>query len=235
MLFKLQNLQNNRSTHCGVLEFLQSDEPVCFLPCWMMNHLKLKDGDNICIESVSFLPPATFARFQPKSKDFLDISNTRAVLEHALRSFSCLTTGDIISIRYLNRDYELSVLELKPSNAVSIIECDMEVDFAPAMDSIEEKSVPSTTVTNDDEQNSKIPMTFRPFSGQGNRLNGKVKSSDNEQKNFSDDEEKRGKPNYNYKCGLLQFPRIPLNNLNNDIDEILDKKFRPFTGEEKKS
>jgi ubiquitin fusion degradation protein 1 len=32
---------------------------------------------------------------------------------------------------YNNKVYEMSVLETKPADAVSVIECDLNVDFAP--------------------------------------------------------------------------------------------------------
>lgn len=92
----------------------------------MMRNLLLEEGDLIAIENVS-LPVATFSRFQPQSEDFLDITNPKAVLENCLRSFACLTTGDIIAINYNSKIYELCVLETKPGHAVSIIECDMNV------------------------------------------------------------------------------------------------------------
>lgn len=92
----------------------------------MMHNLLLEEGDLLQIESVS-LPVATFSRFQPQSIDFLDITNPTAVLENGLRSFACLTTGDMIAIKYNQRIYELCVLESKPGPAVSIIECDMNV------------------------------------------------------------------------------------------------------------
>lgn len=94
----------------------------------MMHNLLLQEGDTIQIESVS-LPVATFSRFQPQTTDFLDISNPKAVLENGLRNFACLTTGDIIAIKYNQKIYELCVLETKPGNAVSIIECDMNVSL----------------------------------------------------------------------------------------------------------
>merc|ERR1739848_620332 len=46
-----------------------------------------------------------------------------------LRHFACLSKGDIVAINYNKKIYELNVLETKPANAVSIIECDMNVDF----------------------------------------------------------------------------------------------------------
>lgn len=94
-----------------------------------MHNLLLEEGDIVQIESVS-LPVATFSKFKPQSPDFLEISNQKAVLENALRNFACLTTGDLVAIKYNSKIYELCVLETKPGNAVSIIECDMNVRVA---------------------------------------------------------------------------------------------------------
>jgi ubiquitin fusion degradation protein 1 len=91
MLFKLTNPKHDRLTHCGVLEFLPNNEPHCYLPHWMMHHLLLEEGDEIHVESVRSLPSATYVRFEPQSKTFLDITNPKAVLEKVLRNFSCLT------------------------------------------------------------------------------------------------------------------------------------------------
>lgn len=88
----------------------------------------LDEGGVIQVESVS-LSVATFSRFQPQSPDFLDISNPKAVLENCLRNFACLTTGDVVNIKYNQKDYQLSVLETQPGEAVSIIECDMNVSL----------------------------------------------------------------------------------------------------------
>lgn len=92
----------------------------------MMHNLLLEEGDIVQLESVS-LQVATFSKFEPQSPDFLDITNPKAVLENALRNFACLTAGDLIAIKYNSKIYELCVLETKPGNAVSIIECDMNV------------------------------------------------------------------------------------------------------------
>lgn len=75
------------------------------------------------------LPKATFVKFRPQSVDFLEISNPRAVLERALRNFSCVTVGDHICIPYNNKYYYLEVREVKPADAACIIETDCNVDF----------------------------------------------------------------------------------------------------------
>ncbi|CAF1277273.1 unnamed protein product [Adineta ricciae] len=255
MLFKLKNKKLERIIHCGVLEFHQNGNDTCYLPNWMMRHLILQEGDEVNVESVN-LPTAKFARFQPQSQDFLDISNPKAVLEKTLRNFNCLTKGDIIAINYLNRNYELCVLELKPADAVSIIECDMEVDFAPPVGYVEPKYTPTTSqniATTPKTTNSmaatpgdplssipssfKSPSTFLPFHGQGNRLNGKTRSTDQEQQqqNSLAAQQARGVPNYNYEYGTIQFIRTPLRSMNEETSTTGDKAtsntFQPFTGE----
>jgi len=51
-----------------------------------------------------------------------------------LRNYSCLTTGDTIMVAYNNKKYYIDIVEAKPSSAISIIETDCEVDFAPPLD-----------------------------------------------------------------------------------------------------
>ena len=86
----------------------------------------IDEGETLTVESAT-LPVASYSKFEPQSPDFLDITNPKAMLENALRSFACLTSGDMIAIRYNSKLYELRVLETRPGPGVSIIECDMDV------------------------------------------------------------------------------------------------------------
>ena len=122
---------------------------VIFIPHWMMDNLLLDERDLVVVENVT-LPVATFAKFEPQSVDFLDIRNPKAVLENSFRNFSCLTQGDVIAVYYNKRVYELRVVEVRPGKAVSIIDCDMEVEFVPPVGYIDRSStqfVPTTPVT----------------------------------------------------------------------------------------
>ena len=68
-------------------------------------------------------------------------------LETTLRNFSCLSTGDSIMVAYNNKKYYIDIIETKPASAISIIETDCEVDFAPPLDYKEpEKPVASFPV-----------------------------------------------------------------------------------------
>lgn len=215
MLFKLSNDEGGRETHAGVLEFV-ADEGKVYLPYWMMTqNLMLGEGGILRVESAS-LPVATFSKFQPHSLDFLELSNPKAVLESRLRNFACLSAGDVIAIQYNDRTYEMSVLETKPANAVSIIECDMNVDFAPPVGYQEPDSIAdSKGAYNDDDFDMDDlipePTGFIAFGGSGNRLDGKKKKATPEQeKNIIKQAEReyiRGIPDYDYEIGFLKFIR----------------------------
>ncbi|XP_057548695.1 uncharacterized protein LOC130827096 isoform X1 [Amaranthus tricolor] len=176
MLFELSNPSASRVTHCGVLEFI-ADEGLIYLPYWMMENMLLSEGDIVQVKNAS-LSKGSFVKLQPHTKDFLDISNPKAVLETALRNFSCLTTGDTIMVAYNNKKFYIDVVETKPSAAVSIIETDCEVDFAPPLDYKEPEKPSRTTPTKkprseDEEEPAKKVTKFNPFTGPGRRLDGK--------------------------------------------------------------
>lgn len=233
MLFKLTNKKMNRVTHCGVLEFT-ADEGKVYLPYWMMHNLLLDEGNIIQIESVS-LPVATFSRFQPQSPDFLDITNPKAVLENSLRNFACLTTGDVIAINYNRRVYELCVLETKPGDAVTIIECDMNVEFAAPVGYQEEKRE-----QNKDEEMVIDPADLMPepkgfvaFKCEGNRLDGKKKKKDDGSSSDASSSKvvyQRGIPDYDYKVGTIQFFRYSKPKSADEPKEG-EEDFRAFSGQ----
>jgi ubiquitin fusion degradation protein 1 len=126
MLFMLTST-NGRKTHSGVLEFT-AEEGCVYIPFWMMQNLQIEEGALVTVSNIS-LPKATFCKLQPQSVDFLEISNPRAVLEHALRNFSCITQGDIIQIPYNDKNYRLQLCKVEPGPAACIIETDCNVDF----------------------------------------------------------------------------------------------------------
>jgi ubiquitin fusion degradation protein 1 len=126
MLFRLKS-ETNQSTHCGVLEFT-AEEGSCYIPYWMMQNLLIQEGDVITVTNTS-LPKATMIKLKPQHVDFLEISNPKAVLEFALRNFSCVTKGDIIQIPYNNKNYQFELRDVQPQDAACIIETDCNLEF----------------------------------------------------------------------------------------------------------
>jgi len=226
MIFKLTNNKRGRETHAGVLEFV-ADEGKVYLPHWEMRNLMLDEGDTIQIESVT-LPVATFSRFQPHSPEFLDISNPKAVLENCLRNFACLTTGDVINIKYNHKDYELSVLDTSPGRAVTIIECDMNVEFATPLGYEE----PVPVAKNDEPMIDPVdlvpePTCFIPFKGEGHRLDGKQKKVGEYDDTTPKKVYQKGIPDYDWKMGSINFIR----NIKIPTKEVIDDpEFKPFSG-----
>eukprot|EP00898_Chlorokybus_atmophyticus_P008264 jgi/Chlat1/8439/Chrsp80S07852 len=185
MLFEIENGAEGRRSHCGVLEFI-ADEGVIYMPYWMMQNLLLEEGDLVKLRSAT-LPKGTYVKLRPHSSDFLEITNPKAVLETSLRSFSCLTSGDSIMVAYNNKKYYIDIVETKPSHAVSIIETDCEVDFAPPLDYVEPvrpapaapipavqpAAQPQTSTAPAPEAPSEEPK-FSAFTGSARRLDGKA-------------------------------------------------------------
>lgn len=207
MMFKLENTESGRITHCGVLEFI-ADEGTIYIPNWMMSNLSISSGMLIHVTSAT-CPVASFSKFQPQSTAFLDISNPKAVLENTLRRFSCLTKGDMISINYNDTVYELLVLETKPVNAVSIIETDMEVDFAPPVGYVEpdykaqaaaaakskEPDFEGPRLGGEDADKANAPKNhFDSFTGSAARIDGKIKSKKREAQAKASPEIKKEEP-----------------------------------------
>ncbi|WJZ88927.1 hypothetical protein VitviT2T_008187 [Vitis vinifera] len=159
MLFKLKNPASGRVTHCGVLEFT-AKEGTMHLPSWMMENLLLEEGDIVKVKNVS-LPAGTYMQLQPHTKNFLDITNPRAI----------------------NKKFYIDIVDTKPSAAVCIIDTDCEVDFAPPLD-YEEADEPKpsnlssktesreSSETQSEELATKL-IKFKPFTGSARRLDGK--------------------------------------------------------------
>ncbi|KAF9540837.1 ubiquitin fusion degradation protein [Mortierella hygrophila] len=175
MLFELS--KGSQSTHAGVLEFI-AEEGRVYLPHWMMKTLVLSEGDLVTVKSAG-LPLGSFVKIQPQSVDFLDISDPKAVLENALRNFSTLTKGDNIEISYNDKIYGILVMEIKPPGVgISIVETDLEVDFAPPVGYQEPTPVPrsrpimESKLRREVEERMATPDSAKkvPFEGQGQRL-----------------------------------------------------------------
>lgn len=178
MLFELSNPSFGKVSHCGVLEFV-ADEGLIYLPYWMMENMLLQEGDILQVKNAS-LSKGTFVKLQPHTQDFLDVSNPKAILENTLRNYSCLTTGDTIMVPYNNKKFYINIVETKPSPAISIIETDCEVDFAPPLDykepekpaKLAKADLKNKTMPEGEEEPTKRTK-FNSFSGSARRLDGK--------------------------------------------------------------
>lgn len=190
LMFSVENEAGTSQhlTHCGVLEF-SAPEGTIYLPLWVMKTLKLRSGDFVTLRNVT-LNLGKFVKLQPQSVAFLDITDPRAVLEYSFRTFSALTRGDMIQIAYNDQIFELLIMEIKPENAkhaISIVETDLQVDFAPPVGYVEptrappvEKSIAGSLGAHNMSQGSpsaSLSSSFKPFCGAGNSLKASTSTS----------------------------------------------------------
>src|ERR1700722_3758366 len=100
-------------------------------------------------------------------------ANEITSLEQALRNFSALTQGDIIEISYNSIIFGLLVMETKPGGeGISILDTDLEVDFAPPVGYVEPerpKAAPQPTMASklNIDLSSQTPGSSRPASSMG--------------------------------------------------------------------
>jgi len=114
---------------CGVLEFTAGPGQVC-IPKWMMNTLGIEDGDQIQLRRVS-LAKGTFVKIQPHSADFHNsVDNPKAMLEWLLPNYVALTAGQTLVLNFNQKEYHLTVLEVSPGRAISLIDTNINLDFA---------------------------------------------------------------------------------------------------------
>lgn len=140
-----------------------------------MQTLLLEPGDLLQIKSTD-LPPGQFIKIQAQSTSFLDISDPKAVLENAFRNFSCLTKGDVFTFAYNDQVYEMAVLETKPSgskNAISVLETDLEVDFATPVGYEEPQRTSGTSTPGSVVNNGRLPAggTLHPHGTMAQSIN----------------------------------------------------------------
>ncbi|RLN97258.1 hypothetical protein BBJ28_00020031 [Nothophytophthora sp. Chile5] len=123
-----------RKTHAGVLEFV-ADEGTVGLPpkvaaSLFQNAKQLPD--NIRVRFVR-LEKGKFASLQPRGDGFGERQiDFKHLLERSLKAHTTLTVGDVLFVRHGRETFEVVVAELKPEEAVNILNTDLEVAILPS-------------------------------------------------------------------------------------------------------
>eukprot|EP00041_Stephanoeca_diplocostata_P043240 m.12319 g.12319 ORF g.12319 m.12319 type:complete len:805 (-) comp9701_c0_seq1:994-3408(-) len=118
-----------------VLEFA-SEANTAVLPAWMLKHLGVIGGGQVEIAILSEeLPKATFVSLQPLDPHFFSFKDFRAVLESAIGSrYATLMKGTTIMINHFGEPFSVTVKDLAPDDACSIVDTEVEVDLVPPLD-----------------------------------------------------------------------------------------------------
>ena len=209
MLFQISN--NGKTVHCGVLEFTTPNGEM-HLPQWMMTQLGIKNEDKAFIK-YNELPKGKLIQFQPHTSDFLNITDHKSVLEKCLVNFACLSIGDTIPIYHEGEVFYGDIIDCKPSSAIGIINCDLEVDFKAPKD-------------------YKKPMEVNRENCLKETVDSHKLSNVDCQKNMNftaDQVSQNWAPDYEYKKGLLSFPQDQFKPFSCTEVSKPNKKFIPFS------
>ncbi len=133
----------------------------------------------------------------------------------------------------------MSVLETKPAAAVSVIECDLNVDFAPPVGYKEPERPQASKLLDDEDEPMDVAgllpeqTGFVPFAGSGSRLDGKKKRTSSEGETSKPKVEYvRGIPDYDYEVGFLRFIRNPKPKAKQNGEDPADESsFEAFKGQ----
>lgn len=196
LFFRVKNKITHYGSVCGVEEFT-SPPGVCHLPYQIMTDICVEEGTEVELELV--IPPkGDFVKLRFHTSDFAKLSNPKVIMEKIMsKDYPVLTRGQTIVLNYtdLNKTFRVDIMETKPTEVIQIINTNLNVDFAPSLDSKhdetsnEEKNVvisPSyvehVNVYNGPIINSREELLkkynqwsngFIPFSGRGYRLGNK--------------------------------------------------------------
>lgn len=175
IMFSVQNILFGCCTNAGVLEFT-AEEETCVLPNWLFDQLNLEYGFEVQLQLLLGTPQGKFIKLQPHKMEFSQLEDPKALLEKSLSKFVCVTEGDTIMVKAIDKFYAFNVLEVKPkvpSNCICIVDTNVEVDLLPALDYVEKpKREFEEKKCEDDSDDEEEKEEKGYFGGRGVNLNG---------------------------------------------------------------
>ena len=181
LIFKLTNPANDISLCSGVAQFT-AISGTCYVPYWIMNQLSLPEGKPLEIKSFS-CPKAEFV----KIKLYRQVSDPKALLEVALRRFTCLNKNTTVTIPYVGEKLNFDVTETRPTDNICVtdVDCDFDFEMPPRRESFHRRNSAvdleePLDLTEEElpDRLSRTPMTtdkailtpLKKFPGKGRRL-----------------------------------------------------------------
>jgi len=224
MHFMVRNPRTSLFTHCGVSEFT-APEGVCYLPPWMMDQICAETGDTVEV-AYTVLPRGTGVKLQPCTKDFLEITDHRAVLEIMMTKYSALTVGDVFAFKYNKHEYHIEVRDVQPrnpQNSINIVEADLAVEFDPPKDMIPEGYTPP-------QVSSPLSDTAPPGERRARRKNGDKKKKKRKMSQKRKREDSESTLDAVLPVDGVSEPSALTRESSNSEDAEISKGFTPFSG-----
>ena len=136
LVFSVSPIRTRETTFVGVLEFV-APQNVIILPYWMFKEKQLNEGETVRLGIVERIPKATYLKIRPHRTKFIDLGDPTAILNKHLRDFTVVKKGQTITIKILDEEFKIDVVDIKPENqynAVLLINADINLDFDAPLD-----------------------------------------------------------------------------------------------------
>lgn len=152
LTFRLTNPATRQTTHAGVREF-SADEGVAQIPAAVAQRIGLQELAPVAIQLVE-LPKASFLSLaiQPHD-DAGEVDDWKALLEAQLQAaYTALTKGDTLLINDPSnsaRHYTCLVSEVKPADAVLIVDTDVDLEIIPPLTAVSGRSAPQKNTSSE--------------------------------------------------------------------------------------
>jgi hypothetical protein len=114
--------KNGKIIFCGLGEML-AEEHMMYAPQWVIEALDITSGDKVNVTSVSLDKATKIKTKIPKS-----FVNSKPILEFAFRNHVVLYLGKKVTIKMFDKTFDIIITELEPKHAVSIIDCEPNLD-----------------------------------------------------------------------------------------------------------
>ena len=102
---------------------------MAYLPRWIMSQLEVKEEDEVTVTLVPNLVDGIKATFKINQQEQFLPNDPLKVLEEKLRHYSCLSLNDALEIELEGTVFTVTVTELEPTEVVSIINIDLNIDI----------------------------------------------------------------------------------------------------------
>jgi hypothetical protein len=121
---RLTNKEKHKLCYVGIGNFVQCPTETIWLPEWIMKLLEINNGDKITANS-TILKKGTEVKFKVPNGMY----DTGSIIDFVVQSHVILFKGKKLYTKMFEKVYEIEVSEVKPDDAVCIIDTDLKYDF----------------------------------------------------------------------------------------------------------
>lgn len=151
---------------------------------WIFEELGLQEEELINVFLAISVPTATYVKIRPHKTKFIELPDPKSFLEIKFRNYVSLTKGNTIHIQSDDPTcpiFKIDIMDVKPPTpfkTVSVVNCDVKLDFEAPLDYVEPEPVMREPELKKNESKGLVieeegRKVFKAFKGSYRRLDGK--------------------------------------------------------------